>query len=455
MGPAKDILMLVSDRSGHNISVDGLWACVVAFFLAMTAACAPLAPTVKAPSPATAQPATVAALAGREDVSRALKYIEEHRYAGLSELIELTEIAAPPFEEAARAARFAKLLESTGFGPVHIDEVGNVIAVRAGRRGDRLIAVLAHLDTVFPAGTDVRVRVEGSRYSAPGIGDNSRGLVLLLELARAIVASDLSTDADIWLVGNVGEEGLGDLRGVRHLYRDGAPAIDSLIAIDGGSTGRIVTDAVGSNRYRVTFAGPGGHSWGDFGFASPHHALGTAIDLFTRRAAKVVASGPRTSFNVGRIGGGTSVNSIAFESWMEVDMRSVDAGKLAALTTVFEASMRDALRAHNEARTSGEALGLMLEPIGERPAGSVDRTSPLVVQATEALTFLGVRPSYVASSTDANIPMSLGLPGITLSRGGRSRRAHSLDESWEDINTHLSTQAALLTLLANAGVNDP
>jgi acetylornithine deacetylase/succinyl-diaminopimelate desuccinylase-like protein len=430
---------------------------IVGVFLASLVGCAPLAPVAEAPPPApvVAPDSTVATLARRDDVSRALKHIERHRYTGLSELIELTQIPAPPFAEAARGVRFSELLAATEFGPVHTDDVGNVIAVRPGRRGGRIVAVVAHLDTVFPVGTDVRVRVEGTRYSAPGIGDNTRGLVLLLELARAMVAADLRADADIWLVGNVGEEGLGDLRGVRHLYRDGAPVIDSLIAIDGGDAGRIVTDGVGSNRFRVTFTGPGGHSWGDFGLANPHHALGSAIDLFTRRAGEVVASGPAASFNVGRIGGGTSVNSIAFESWMEVDMRSVSEDKLAELTAVLEESMRDAAHEHNDIRRQGDALGVMLKPIGRRPAGGVDRSTPLVMHATDALRLVGVEPSYVASSTDANIPMSLGLAGITLSRGGRSTRAHSLDESWEDINTHLSTQAALLTVLADARLSDP
>lgn len=400
-----------------------------------------------------ATPATpLAAIVEDERVVRAMAHIERHRFTGLRELIELTQIPAPPFAEAARGTRFAQMLEDTGFGAVHTDDVGNVIGVRPGRSAGGVVAVVAHLDTVFPAGTDVTVKVDGARYSAPGIGDNTRGLVLLLELARAMVAANLQTDADVWLVANVGEEGLGDLRGVRHLYRPGAPAIDSLIAIDGGRPGRVVTDAVGSNRFRVTFAGPGGHSWGDFGLASPHHALGTAIDLFDRRARELTATPPRTSYNVGRIGGGTSVNSVAFESWMEVDIRSVDAPRLEALTQVFRQAMQDALAQHNQKRRNGPALILEMKPIGQRPAGGVDRNASVVQHAAAALRYVGIKPQFVASSTDANIPMSLGKSALTLSRGGVSSRAHSLDENWEDRDTHLSTQAALLTVLAEAGI---
>ncbi|MFK8014499.1 MAG: M20/M25/M40 family metallo-hydrolase [Gammaproteobacteria bacterium] len=422
------------------------WTTLVLAVL-MVVGCAPASsqPQIDVVAP---QTLSLAEVTSRAKVAQALAHIEAHREAGLGELIKLNETPAPPFGEAQRGVLFAKMLEGTGFGPVHTDEVGNVISVRRGGRGSGVVAVLAHLDTVFPADTDVRVKVDGNLYRAPGIGDNTRGLVLLLELARAFVATELQTDSDIWLVGNVGEEGLGDLRGARHLFREGAPPIDAMIAIDGGNAGRLVTDAVGSNRFRVTFGGPGGHSWGDFGLVSPHHALGTAIKLFVERAKPLVANGPRTSFNVGRIGGGTSVNSIAFESWMEVDMRSVDAGRLEALTQTFKTAMRETLSQQNESGGNDGVLTLELKPIGERPAGGVDRSAPLVQYAAAALREVGIEPTFVASSTDANVPMSLGIPAVTMSRGGVSKRAHSLDESWEDRDTHLATQAVLLTLVA-------
>lgn len=418
----------------------------------MLAGCASV--EAPAPAPATAADRDIARLTARADVAAALQHIATHRAQGLDELVELTEIPAPPFGEAERGRRFAELLAATGFGPVHTDEVGNVIARRPGSGGGRTVAMLAHLDTVFPAETNVTVRVEGRRYRAPGIGDNSRGLVLLLELARAVVAAGLEVEADVLLVGNVGEEGLGDLRGVRHLFRDGAPRIDALIAIDGGRPGRLVHGAIGSHRYRVTFRGPGGHSWGAFGLANPHHALGRAIERFSSRAARITGAGPKSSFNVGRIGGGTSVNSIPFESWMEVDMRSGDTAKLAALDDALRAAVHAALAAENAARADGEALTVAVDNIGRRPAGRIDPRAPIVRQAMAAMHWAGLTPSLGSSSTDANIPISLGIPAITLSRGGKSHRAHALDEYWEDVDTHLATQVALLTLLAQSGVSD-
>ncbi|MEM6640877.1 MAG: M20/M25/M40 family metallo-hydrolase [Pseudomonadota bacterium] len=399
--------------------------------------------------------ATLDRLLDHPRVLRALGYIESHTQRGRDELVELNEIPAPPFEEGPRGQRYAEMLKSTGFGEVTIDEVGNVIARREGVSRARTVAVLAHLDTVFPADTDVSVAVDGDTFSAPGVGDNTRGLVLLLDVARAVVAADLSFEADVMLVGNVGEEGLGDLRGVRHLFRNGAPPINALIAIDGGAPGRLVDQAVGSNRFRVTFSGAGGHSWGDFGHASPHHALGTAIDLLHTRAGPVTREGPRASFNVGRIGGGTSVNSIAFESWMEVDLRSADPEKLAELTEVFEGAMRDALVWHNMDRRSGPSLTLALKPIGQRPAGRTDPEAPLLLAAEAALRHVGYTVQRIASSTDANVPMSLGVPAVTISRGGISGRAHSLEEFWIDKDTYRSTQAALLTLAAAAGTGGP
>jgi acetylornithine deacetylase/succinyl-diaminopimelate desuccinylase-like protein len=337
---------------------------------------------------------------------------------------------------------------------VRTDEVGNVIASRPGYAGGPRIAVVAHLDTVFPAGTDVTVRVEGDRYYAPGIGDNVRGLVMLLELARAIVASGIQTRGEVLLIGDVGEEGLGDLRGVRHLFREGAPPIDALIAIDGGRRDDIVYGAIGSARFRVSFHGPGGHSWGAFGLANPHHALGRSIDLFTRRAQGLTATGPRSSFNVGRIGGGTSINAIAFESWMEVDMRSGDRQRLDLLVTALREALYEALAQENAARRRGDALTVRIDSVGQRPAGTGDPASALVSDAAAALAHVGFEPALVSSSTDANIPISLGIPAVTMSRGGISRRAHSLEESWEDRDTHRSTQAVLLTLLAQSGVHE-
>ncbi|MEO1594378.1 MAG: M20/M25/M40 family metallo-hydrolase [Pseudomonadota bacterium] len=409
------------------------------------------------PAPVAAQDAAdirIAGLAGQSTTLRAFDALRRVREAGLEDMVVLNEIPAPPFGESERAAALASRLESTGL-EVRVDAVGNVLARQRGRTGARTIAVIAHIDTVFPAETDVTVSREANVYTAPGIGDNARGLAMMLSLARAFRLSGIETNDDVLYIGSVGEEGLGDLRGVRHLFSGAAdaPDIDTVVAIDGGPLERVVATAVGSNRYRVTFRGPGGHSYGDFGRANPHHALADAISRFRRAAQQVSdARGEKATFSVGRIGGGTSINSIAFESWMEVDMRSTDPERLAALDAAFRESMNLALLAENGRRREGAALELELDPVGARPAGRTPLDASLVVNAMAALRAVGVVPAITSSSTDANIPMALGIPAITISRGGVSRNAHALNETWQDDGTMRAEQAALLLLLAEAGV---
>jgi acetylornithine deacetylase/succinyl-diaminopimelate desuccinylase-like protein len=366
------------------------------------------------------------------------------------EMIELNEIPAPPFGEEQRGLRFADMLREAGLDDVSIDAVGNVIGRRPGRTGDRVVALAAHLDTVFPPETDVTVRVDGDTFYAPGIGDNTRGLVVLLALLRALDNAGLQTDADILFIGNVGEEGLGDLRGVKHLFRDGGPRIDSMIAIDGGRASRLVYGGIGSHRYRITFKGPGGHSWGAFGRANPLHALGRAIEKFVTDAPAVTSSGEKTSFNVGRIGGGTSVNSIPFESWMEIDMRSASQGRIDEIDAVLQKAVEKALQEENAARKEGAELTVDIERIGTRPAARGATDSALVQQAAASMRVLGIEPELRLSSSDANHPLSIGVPAITLSRGGISSNAHAPNESWQDVDSHLAVQIALLTLLAEA-----
>jgi di/tripeptidase len=267
---------------------------------------------------------------------------------------------------------------------------------------------------------------------------------------KALQHADIETEADILFVGNVGEEGLGDLRGVKHLLREGGPQVDTLIAVDGGNTNRIVYGGVGSHRYRVTYQGPGGHSWSAFGTASPHHALGRAIAAFVEQAPATTKSGDKTSYNIGRIGGGTSINSIAFESWMEVDMRSGDPDKLASIDAVFQAAVMQALAEENAARLEGPELTVEVERVGNRPAVKGDRQSPLVQRAAAAMQLFDIEPQLKISSTDANYPISIGVPAITLSRGGISEGGHSLGESWENKDGHVAIQISLLTVLSEA-----
>lgn len=399
----------------------------------------------------------IEALQANPKVKTAMEHVYSLEAQSLADLIELTEIPAPPFNETARGERFAEMLREAGLEDVHTDEVGNVIGRRPGTANangsGKRVAYAAHLDTVFPEGIDVTVSVDGDKYAAPGIGDNTRGLVTILEVLRAMQHAQIETEADILFIGNVGEEGLGDLRGVKHLFRDGAEKIDTFIAVDGGNSDRIVYGGVGSHRYRVTFHGPGGHSWGAFGLANPHHALGRAIALFDERAPEVTSVGDKTSYNVGRIGGGTSVNSIPFESWMEIDMRSGNQDKLDDVDAVLQAAIREALEEENAGRLDGPALTVDIKRVGTRPAAMGDPDSPLVQRTMAATKALGIEPSLQISSTDSNLPISIGVPAVTISRGGKSEGAHSLDEWWQNVDAHLGAQLGLLTVLSEAGLS--
>ena len=414
------------------------------------AVCSPRPALAQSPDPE--YDVAVRRVARRPEVRHALALARVLERTAEAALIELTEIPAPPFEEAERGRRFAALLRDAGLDDVIVDEPGNVIARRAGAAGRETVAIVAHLDTVFPAGTDVTVRRRGDRLYAPGIGDDTRGLVVLLNIAEAIERAGVRTRDDILFVGSVGEEGLGDLRGVRHLLRPGGPRIDQFIAIDGGSDEEVVNQALGSRRYRVTVTGPGGHSWGDFGLANPAHALARAIDYFDRAASAVAGVGTSASYNVGRIGGGTSVNAVPRESWAEVDLRSIYPGRLDRLDAALQSSVERALDEQNRTRDRGAPLDGRLEPIGDRPSGLVDPRVPLVRRALSATRFLGLQPRLGVASTDANLPIARGIPAVTLGRGGAGGGAHSLDEWWSPRDAHIGTQRALLLLVASSGV---
>lgn len=392
------------------------------------------------------------AITANRRVQQAMEHIVAIEPQSREDLVELTEIPAPPFEEQARAERFAEMLRESGLTDVTIDDVGNAIGRRPGRTGNRVIAYSAHLDTVFPSDTDVTVRYDDEKMYAPGIGDNTRGLVTILGVLRAMEHAGIETEADVLFVGNVGEEGLGDLRGVKHLFRDGAEKIDTLIAVDGGESTRIVYGGVGSHRYKITFQGPGGHSWGAFGLANPHHALGRAIQIFDENAPTVTSVGEKTSYNIGRIGGGTSINSIPFESWMEVDMRSGSQDKLDDIDEVLKAAVEQALQEENAGRLDGPELTVDVDRVGTRPAAEGDSTSPVVQRAMAATLAFGVQPSLRISSTDSNLPISKGIPAVTMSRGGVSGNSHSPDEWWQNVDGHIGIQIGLVTLLAEAGL---
>ncbi len=391
-------------------------------------------------------------LADNTQIRNAFRTVEDLDAWALETLIELTEIPAPPFMEEARGRRFAELLMEHGADSVWTDAEGNVIGLRKGRRGDRAIGFGGHLDTVFPEGTDVTVRQRGDTIFAPGVGDDTRGLVVLLAVLRAMEEAGIETDADVLFVGVVGEEGLGDLRGMKHIYRDPDAAPDAWIEVDGGGLTRLVIDGLGSVRYRVTFAGPGGHSWGAFGLANPAHAMSRAVRHFQDAADTLTRSGPRTSYNVGRIGGGTSVNAIPFDSWMEVDMRSVSPESLARIEGVFLAAMDRALEEENALRREGPPLTVEKLKIGDRPSGEGDRGAPLIQRALATTEVFGVQGQFGRSSTDSNVPIALGVPAVTIGRGGIGFGGHSPGEYWVNVDGHLAIQRALLLVVAEAGM---
>jgi tripeptide aminopeptidase len=393
----------------------------------------------------------VARLTAHATIMEAFRIVQLLDAQSRDELIYLTEIPAPPFQEEARARAFAELLAAAGADSVYIDGIGNVVGLRKGRVGDRTVVFGAHLDTVFPEGTDVTVKVRGDTLFAPGVGDDTRGLIVVLTVLRALEQADLTTDANLVFLGSVGEEGLGDLRGVKHFFGDGAPKVDAFIEIDGNEMASIVSMGLGSTRYRVVFRGPGGHSWGAFGLVNPSHALGRAIERFAVVSDSLTLSGPRTSFNVGRIGGGTSVNSIPFDAWMEVDMRSDSPASLEAISRAFLDAVAQAEDAENRFRRDGPPIQVEVERIGSRPSGETDPAAPLVQRALSATRYFGEEPYLSRSSTNSNLPISLGIPAITIGRGGTGGENHSPGEWWLNQEGYKSIQRALLVLVAEAG----
>lgn len=387
-------------------------------------------------------------------VKKAFNYIIDIEEKTNKNLIELTEIEAPPFKEEKRAKEFAKRLQLAGLENVWIDSIGNVIGFLKGSIGNKNIAINAHIDTVFPEGTDVRVQVRNDTLYAPGIGDDTRGLAMLLTIAETIKMNNIEPVNNIIFIGTVGEEGLGDLRGVRYLFENNNPKIDSWIAIDGGSIGRVNNQALGSYRYEVVFDGPGGHSWGAFGLVNPHHALGYGIKNFIEKADLYTSSGPKTSYNVGVISGGTSINSIPFESSMLIDIRSIEPNRLDDMEEILFNSMQKALKEQNEMKRSGSDLTLTINKIGNRPSGKVEESVPLIQRTIAATQYMGVEPRLTIGSTDSNIPISIGVPAVTIGRGGEGGGAHSLDEWWINKDGYKSIQLALLILLSESEINN-
>ena len=363
-------------------------------------------------------------------VRAALTMLERENAWTLDQQVTLCEIPAPPFKETVRGEYFRQQLVALGLRDVRVDGEGNVIGELRGSGAGPTVILSGHLDTVFPEGTDVRVRREGTVLHGPGIGDDCRGLAATLAVTRAMVQHQIPFAGRLLVVGTVGEEGPGNLRGVRALFsgplRD---SVDAFISVDG--TGIAITNgAVGSARYRFTVKGPGGHSYGAFGMANPIHAVGRAIAAI---GDVQVPREPRTTFNVGIITGGTSVNTISADASFDLDMRSESMEVLQQVDATVQRLVREAVAAEQARWPNSRAtLSLVVDTIGIRPAGTTADTTRIVRSAQAAADALGLYAPLRASSTDSNLPISLGIPAITVDGGGVGRASHSLDESYDD-----------------------
>jgi len=368
----------------------------------------------------------------------------------LATQVELSEIAAPPFGEAARGTRLAGLMADAGLCDVHADPEGNVLGWASGPGGaapSGPLVVSAHLDTVFPEGTDVSVVREGDLLRGPGISDDARGLATLVALARALGAARLATATPLLFVGTVGEEGPGDLRGVKHLFGPDGEAREAsgFISLDGAGLDRIVARGLGSTRFRVTARGPGGHSWVDWGTANPiHHLAGIAASL----TALPLPTTPLTTLTIARWGGGKSINAIPQEAWLEIDTRSGSAPHLHDLASEVRRVVADG------AASTPPELTVEIETIGSRPGGSTPEDAPLVQAALEATRAVGGHPHLGESSTDANIPMALGIPAVTLGCGGEAGKAHTTGEWYRNTHGAEGIVRALYTVVLAAGLAD-
>lgn len=392
---------------------------------------------------------TPEALLNGEKAKRALGFIRSVEAETIAEQIKTCEIPAPPFKEQQRAAYYKQRFTELGLKNVLIDREGSVIGERPGTESGRTLALVAHLDTVFPEGTDVRVKRDGQILTGPGIGDNCRGLAVMLAVARALDAARIETKAAIIFVADVGEEGLGNLRGTRHLLTEEMPGrITEFLGIDAQGFD-VVEREIGSNRYRVTFSGPGGHSFIDFGRPSAIHALGRAIDKIS--LLRPPAS-PKTTFNVGKIEGGTTVNSIAQTASMEVDLRSVSGAELAKIDAAFKQAVADALSEENAGSSGGYKLSVDIRLIGERPVGRQAPDAPIIRSVLASDRTLGIESNLTASSTDSGYPNKLGIPAVTIGSGGRWLGSHSVTESFDMTDSERGSRRVLAAVLSIAGM---
>jgi len=430
----------LSQKPPRNLSVKGALVCVI--LLAM--------PVRSLAVPHSSRHSQTSPLPANSQVRAALDWLAANISWVNDVQARLTGIPAPPFQEAERAAAVKALLAGEGLS-VEIDKAGNVIGELRGANEKEIIIVAAHLDTVFPAGTDVKVHRDGTRMSAPGISDNGAGLAALLALARAVHSAHLKTQRTVLFVADVGEEGEGNLRGMRALVEAYRTGLKGVVVLDGSGTDHVTTKALASRRLEALITGPGGHSWSDFGMPNPINALVRGSVRFIN--TKVPAT-PRTTFNIGQMEGGTSVNSVPHEARLKVDIRSESEDELARLEAALRESIAAGVRDEMESardRSKGK-LEWKVELLGSRPGGELKSDSPLLAALRAADDFVGNQSRVERSSTDANIPLSLGIDAIAIGAGGSGGGAHSLQEWYDSAGRELGLKRALLTVLGISGI---
>ncbi len=395
-------------------------------------------------------PSRLRALWHAPAVAGARAAIESRDEATIETQIAISEIAAPTGEEGERGAWVASRFRALGLTDVGTDAAGNVLGTRVGAEQAAPVVICAHLDTVFPRSVPLRVHHEGPRLIGPGIGDNGRGLAAMLALAGAIDGASLRTRAPVVFAATAGEEGAGDLRGAKELFANAMSHAAAAIALDGAGDERIVHRALGSRRFRIHFRGAGGHSWTAFGVPNAVHAAALTGAMLARTALPTL---PRTTLSVGRIGGGISVNAIPDDAWLEIDLRSTSETALRTFEGEIRAAATAALHEENLRGTRGAPpLTLEVTVIGDRPSGETDRSLPLVAAAIEATRLIGRDADLATASTDANVPISRGIPAIAIGAGGRGGEAHTVAEWFENSAGHLGVVRALAIVVAAAGL---
>lgn len=438
------------DRAPIRAPISALRAAVIVWVVAL------MAPVAKAQAAPATPKQEVARLAALPPVHEALGWFRAHEREIAERQLEVVGIPAPPFGEQARAAWLRDRFRELGLKDAHIDEAGNVLAVRPGADPQaKYVVVSAHIDTVFPAGTPLEVRREGSRLYGPGISDNGAGVAALLAVAAALQAAGVRNSSPILFLGDVGEEGEGDLRGMRHLFSDPQwmDAIAYTLVLDGASTDTVVTAALGSRRFEVTLHGPGGHSWSDFGAPNPVVILARAITSFARVH---VPAEPKTSFNIGTISGGTSVNSIPEWASMKVDLRSASTAEIDRLERALREAVSEAVAEAKKTAARGKSgeISYQIKLIGSRPAAELKPGARMleVVQAVDQHLDNDARPHR--ASTDANVPLSLGREAVGLGAGGAGGGAHTLHEWYDPAGRDLGLKRILLAALTLSGVSE-